>query len=97
MALEGVIRGKIDSIAERKIDGIDITVLNLRDKDGHLHIAYSDGPNLDYFIGQEVDVWRKVVDFKKGVLIVKQRIYRDAGGKYIVREDYQEYPINHPY
>ena len=93
MALEGVIRGKIDSIAERKIDGLDITVLNLRAKDGHLHTAYSDVPNLDYFIGQEVEVWRKMVDFKKGVVIVKQHIiYPDARGGYVIKKEDQEYP-----
>ena len=59
MALEVYIRGKIDGIAERKIDGLDITVLSIITKDGHLNTIYSDGHNLGYFIRREVEVWRK--------------------------------------
>ena len=94
MTLDGLVGGKIEGIAEIKIDGLDITMLSLRAKDGHLYTIYSDGHKLDYFIGQELDVWRERVDSKKGIVIVAQHIrYRGAGDRYIVKgKEYQEYP-----
>lgn len=93
MTLDGFIAGKIEGIAERKIDGLDITVLNLRAKNGHLHTICSDGHKLDYVIGLEVEVWREMVDFKNGIVIVEQRIrYYDALGEYVAKREYHEYP-----
>ena len=91
--LEGFIRGRFGGIAERKIDGLDITVLSIITKDGHLNTIYSDGHNLGYSFGREVEVWRKIIDSKNFIVIVEQIIsYRGAQGRYIVKEEYQEYP-----
>ena len=94
ISLDESVAGKIENIEERKIDGLDITVLSLRAKDKGLNTIYCDDHNLVYFfVGQEIEVWRKIVDYKKGIVIVEQHIrYQNAQDKYSVKTEYQEYP-----
>ena len=94
ISLDESVAGKIENIEERKIDGLDITMLSLRAKDKGLHTIYSDDHNLGYFfVGQEIEVWRNIVDSKKGIVIVEQNIgYRNQQGVYTLKSEYQEYP-----
>ena len=97
MGLEYLIQGKVEDIYEKppNKDLLEQTILKIRTNYGQLYTIYANRHGLDFLLGQEISIFRAIVDYKRDYYVVKQVIrYYDKDGNIFRKEEFQEYPIN---
>jgi len=93
MGLDYLIQGKVNYIDERppNDDQFELTILTIRAYDGLEHKISMTRHGFDFLLGQEVSVFRTIVDYKKDIVIVDQVIkYYDSQGHTFTRQEFQE-------